>query len=170
MPSLLSPLVPPFCSVKAVMTFLSTSKDLLISMLSLAYWPVVPVSPCFSEPARSTSYSLLTVTVSELCFKSCDSTVRQNMVCDLEDKSFKLWDARTLFLEPNLKSSIASSGVAHSNTYRFSTTNWSFFVHLILRPWAYFYRSTPAYVPPATFLEPRLLIELELSKSNTFSL
>ena len=31
-------------------------------MLSLAYYPVVPVRLYFSEPAKSTNYSLLVVT------------------------------------------------------------------------------------------------------------
>lgn len=135
----------PFCSVRAVITFLSTRRLLLISMLSFAWTPVVPVSPCFSEPAKSTSYSLLTVNDSPPCLRSCDSTVIVKIVCDLEDRSFKLWDASILFLLPNLNNSIASSGVWHSKTYRFSTTNWSFFVHLILRPYWSFWISEIVY-------------------------
>ena len=83
-----------------------------MSMLSFAYYPVVPVSPYFSEPAKSTSYSLLTVTPESptaASFTSWDSTVRQNIVWDLEDVSFKLWEASILFLEPSRNSSIASS-------------------------------------------------------------
>lgn len=106
-----NPLPPPFYSVSAVITFLSTSKLLLISMLSLACYPVVPVRPCFSLPARSTSCSLLTVIDSPACLRSYCSTVRVKIVCEREDKSFKLWEARTLFFEPKRNNSIASSGV-----------------------------------------------------------
>ena len=60
----LSLVSPGFYSVSAVMTFLSTRRDLFISMLSFAYTPVVPVRACFSEPAKSTSCNLLTVTIS----------------------------------------------------------------------------------------------------------
>ena len=82
-----------------------------MSILSLAYYPVVPVKPCFSDPAKSTNCNLLTVKDSPACLRSYYSTVKVKIVCDLEDKSFKLWDAKTLFLLPNLNSSIASSGV-----------------------------------------------------------
>lgn len=91
-------------------------------MLSFAYYPDVPVSPCLSDPARSTNCNLLTVTLSK-CLISCDSTVKQKIVCDLEETSFKLCEAKILFFEPNLKSSTASSAELHSKTYKFSTTN-----------------------------------------------
>ena len=107
---ILEPIIP-FYSVNAVITFLNTSKLLLISILSFAYYPVVPVNPYFSDPAKSTNYNLLTVKDSPACLSSCYSTVKVKIVWDLEDKSFKLWDASTLFLLPNRNNSIASSGV-----------------------------------------------------------
>ena len=58
-----SEFAPIFClSTNAVITCLRVNKLLLISILSFAYCPVVPVKLYFSEPARSTSYNLLTVT------------------------------------------------------------------------------------------------------------
>ena len=69
-----------FYSVRAVITFLNTSRLLLISILSFAYCPVVPVNPYFSEPAKSTSCNLETVIESAACFRSYDSTVRVNIV------------------------------------------------------------------------------------------
>lgn len=46
------------------MTFLRTNSDLLMSIDSLADRPVVPDADIFSEPAKSTSYSLLVTTFS----------------------------------------------------------------------------------------------------------
>jgi hypothetical protein len=46
------------------MTFLNTNRDLLISIDSFAVYPVVPVADIFSDPAKSTSYSLLVTTLS----------------------------------------------------------------------------------------------------------
>ena len=148
-------------SERAVITLRRTCSDLFISMLSLACWPVVPVRPCFSEPAKSTSYNLETVTFWSL--KSWDSMVIVKIECDLEEKSLRLWEARTRFLAPYLYKSRTSFAFEVSKTYRFSTTNWSFLVHLILRP---------AY--PSTFDALALLLIpytiCGFSKSKTFSL
>lgn len=120
-------------SVNAVMTFLNTNKLLLISILSLACTPVVPVKLCFSEPAKSTSYKRLTVTLT--CdLISCVSMVREKILWLLLENSFKLCEANILLVDPNLNNFKASSADWHSKTYKFSTTNWSFFVHLILSP------------------------------------
>lgn len=48
------------------MTFLKTKSDLLISMDSFADNPVVPDADIFSDPAKSTSCSLLVTTLSRL--------------------------------------------------------------------------------------------------------
>lgn len=88
-------------SVSAVITFLNTWSDLLISLASLAYWPVVPVNDCFSLPARSTSYSFETVMLLG-SLRSWDSIVNEKMQWLLEETSLRLCEASTLFLEPNL--------------------------------------------------------------------
>lgn len=148
-------------SDKAVITFRSTCNDLLISILSLACWPVVPVRPYFSDPAKSTSYSLETVTFWSL--KSCDSIVTVKMECERDEKSLRLCEASTRFRAPYLYKSSTSFAFAVSKTYKFSTTNWSFLVHLIRRP---------AY--PSTFDALALLLIpctiCGLSKSKTRSL
>ena len=105
----------PFYSVRAVITLRRTNKLLLISILSLAWRPVVPVRLCFSEPARSTSWSRLTVIL------ACDltswaSTVNEKMLWLLLENSFRLCDARILFADPNLNSLSASAAVWHSKT------------------------------------------------------
>lgn len=76
-------------SVSAVITFLNTCSDLLMSVASLACCPVVPVKLCFSDPAKSTSYSFDTVMLFGSC-KSVDSIVRLKMQCDLELTSLRL--------------------------------------------------------------------------------
>jgi len=55
-----------------------------MSMLSLAVCPVVPVALIFSEPARSTSYSLDVTTLSRLD-GSTVSIVTVKMAWDLEE-------------------------------------------------------------------------------------
>ena len=83
---------------------------------------MVPVKLDFSEPAKSTSCSLLTVTLTG-SLRSYDSIVTENMLWDLEEKSLRLWHASTLFRAPYLYRSRTSREFAVSKTYRFSTTN-----------------------------------------------
>jgi hypothetical protein len=109
-------------SVSAVITFLKTNRLLLISILSFACTPVVPVKLYFSDPAKSTSYNRLTVTFTWDLI-SYVSIVSENMLWLLLENSFKLCEAKTLFVDPNLNNFNASSADWHSNTYRFSTTN-----------------------------------------------
>jgi len=109
-------------SVRAVITFLRTCNDLFISEASLAYCPVVPVKDCFSEPAKSTNCNFETVILFG-SFKSWDSIVIEKMQWDLELTSFRLCEASTRFLEPNLYRSITSFEQFASKMYKFSTTN-----------------------------------------------
>ena len=86
--------LPAFCpfdwlSVRVVMTLRRTWRDLLMSILSFACYPVVPVKLYFSEPAKSTSWSFETVTLTG-SLKSCDSIVKLKMLCDRELKSLRL--------------------------------------------------------------------------------
>ena len=76
-------------SVSAVITFLKTCNDLLISLASLACKPVVPVRLCFSDPAKSTNCSFETVILFG-SYKSVDSMVRLKIQCDLELTSLRL--------------------------------------------------------------------------------
>ncbi len=85
-----------FCSVRLVITFLRTSKLLFISIDSLAWIPVVPVRLYFSEPAKSTSCSRLTVTFA-LDLISYASMVKEKILWLLLENSFKLCEANTLF-------------------------------------------------------------------------
>ena len=91
--------------------------------------------------------------------------VREKILWLLLENSFRLCVANTLFYEPNLNSLTASSKVEHSNTYKFSTTNWSFLVHRIL---------SPAYsLSKLAFVFLRLVSPLTLlgfKRSKTFSL
>jgi len=98
----------PRYSVKLVITFLRTSKLLLISIDSLAWIPVVPVKLYFSEPARSTSCKRLTVTLA-LDLISYASIVKENILWERLENSLRLWEARILFWDPNLNSFNASS-------------------------------------------------------------
>lgn len=109
-------------SVNAVITFLKTWSDLLISAASFACYPVVPVKLCFSEPARSTNYNFETV-IRLGSFGSYDSIVKLKIQCDLELTSFKLWDAIALLRMPNLYKSSTSYDELASKMYKFSTTN-----------------------------------------------
>ena len=74
---------PLFCltvfSVRAVMTFLSVKRLLLISIDSFYATPSVLTKLWRSEPAKSTIYSLLMIVLSGLLAKVC-STVMQKMV------------------------------------------------------------------------------------------
>ena len=151
------------------MTFRRTSKLLLISILSFAWIPSVLTSDCFSEPAKSTSWNLLTVTFI-ICFISWASTVNEKIPWLRLENSLSWWDARILFWDPNLKSLSASSALWHSNTYKFSTTNWSFYVHLIRRPvWSFAIEFVPTVVWVRRSAESPPML-LGFSKSNTFSL
>lgn len=89
--------------MRAVITYLRVNRLLLISILSFYDLPSTFVYSCLSEPARSTNYNLLIIILSGW-FTSIYSIVIQNIVCDLEDVKFILWDPITLFLNPKLKS------------------------------------------------------------------
>jgi len=65
-------------------------------MLSLACCPVVPVKLYFSEPARSTSYNLLTVTFIGFLI-SAASIVNEKILWLLLENSLRLCEAKTLF-------------------------------------------------------------------------
>ena len=155
-------------SLRRLITFLKTKRDLLMSMDSLAI--VCVVAWIFSDPARSTNYNLEVTTVSSRVDVGSVtvSTVKVKMQWDLEDWWLRLCDATTLFLRPSLKRSSASDVLAHSNTKRFSTTNCSFFVHLILKPyccWCYYFLS----FSPTAFLN-MSGVDSGFNKSNTLSL
>lgn len=66
------------------MTFLRLNRDLFISIDSFAVYPVVPEDDIFSDPARSTSCSLLVTTLSRL-EGSTVSTVMVKIAWDLEE-------------------------------------------------------------------------------------
>jgi len=147
------------------MTFLSTNSDLLMSMLSLAIYYVVAC--IFSDPARSTSCNFEVTTVS-MAVGSTVSTVNVYMQWDRDDWWFKLCAATTLFRRPMLKRSKASAVEWHSKTKRFSTTNYSFLVHLMRRPGG----ANCLVLPSLMSISSTLVngVESGLSKSNTRSL
>ena len=89
------------------MTLRRTWRDLLISILSFACYPVVPVRLYFSEPAKSTSWSFDTVTLTG-SLKSCDSIVKLKILWDRELKSLRLWLARIRLRAPYLYKSRTS--------------------------------------------------------------
>ena len=126
---------------------------MLISILSFAASPLVPVRLILSDPARSTNCSVLVMTFSTLA-GSTHSQVRVKIACDLLEAWFRLCEATILFLMPKWNNSMTSSSFEHSKINRFSTINWSFLFHRILSPFVLF-----------------LALRLErLRRSNTFSL
>lgn len=94
---------PLFCltvfSVKAVITFLSVKRLLLISIDSFCATPSVFTKLWRSEPAKSTIYSLLMIVLSGLLANVC-STVMQKIVCEREEVMFILWLPIVLFYKP----------------------------------------------------------------------
>ena len=122
-----------FAYDKVAITHLRVNNDLFMSILYLACLPSVPVSPILSDPAKSTSYNLLIRTLWGLIL-SKDSTLTVNILCDLEEDIFSLWEAVILFLRPILKYFITYSGDLHSKMNKFYTVNWSFLDHLSLSP------------------------------------
>ncbi len=70
-----------------------------MSIDSLAATPVVPVALIFSEPAKSTNYSLLVITLSRF-EGSTVSIVIENIAWDLDEAWFRLCEATILFLMP----------------------------------------------------------------------
>jgi hypothetical protein len=73
-------------------------RDLLIFLASSSYCPDTWVLDIFSDPARSTKYSLLCLF--ESVFRFLTLTLTWNKLWDLEDRSFILVAAMVLFVEP----------------------------------------------------------------------
>ena len=73
-------------SVNALMTIPSADKLLLIFLASSSVWPLAPVFPTFSDPARSTRYRLpvFCVPVSVLRW----AMVMTKIECEREDSAF----------------------------------------------------------------------------------
>ena len=89
---------PPFLpSTKALITFPKAVRERLILAPSFKVYPVAPVFPCLSEPARSTKLSLDFLIFSS---PSSDSIWTVNRACDREDVEFILVSATDLFLLP----------------------------------------------------------------------
>lgn len=86
-------------SVSADITCLSVKRDLLISIDSFYVLPYTLVWLYRSEPAKSTIYILLVMTLSGL-LGSIYSSVKAKIECDLLDDRFILCEPITLFLIP----------------------------------------------------------------------
>ena len=75
-----------FLSVNALITIPSVVNDLLIILASSSNVPSAPVFDIFSEPARSTKYSL--PVLCERSSKLFCYTVKIKIECDLLDSAF----------------------------------------------------------------------------------
>src|SRR5437016_3382749 len=73
-------------SVREFITFPNAERDLFIFLASSRVWPVAPVLPTFSEPARSTRNNCpeRTEPVSMFFWE----IVRTNILCDRDDSAF----------------------------------------------------------------------------------
>ena len=87
-----------FLSVKATITFPSVVSDLLMFLASSSVWPYEPVLPIFSEPAKSTKYSL--PVLQDPSSRLFIEIVIQNKECDRELSAFIFVAVVARFLFP----------------------------------------------------------------------
>jgi hypothetical protein len=106
-----------------LMTCLRANRDLLMSMLYLASFPSVPVIPILSEPAKSTSWSLL-VRVWEGLPWGWLSTLMVRMEWLREETELRRWEQVTRFCSPNKKYLMSSCSFLHWRVNRFYTMNY----------------------------------------------
>ncbi len=96
-------------SVRVMMTRPSAERDLLMFLASSRTEPSAPVLETFSEPARSTRYSLPVLTP-PLTVSFCVISMRKTE-WDLELMSFMLVEATERLSDPARITSMTSSGV-----------------------------------------------------------
>ncbi len=102
-----------YFSESATTTYSRNESDLLINYASNKDFPSDPVFLVLSEPAKSTKWSLDTITFSDDSTLDLISKWTVKTQCDLDDYLFNLCSAIVLFVSPSNIIAIASSSVAH---------------------------------------------------------
>ena len=125
--------LPLLASERILITWRNVNNDLLMSILSFANRPYVPVIQILYDPAKSTNSNLLNNAWLGLSFVKLSILI---VIIEwlLEDCIFSLCAELILFFSPYKKNFISSYWFLYSNTNKFYTLNCSSLFHLKRNP------------------------------------